>query len=240
MGYNKYYSYDVQDGSADFPATFARVMRNVYAWMACGLAMTALVALIVVKNVNIMTALLTSRSLIWILCIAEIGLVLWLTARIDRMSARTAGIMFAAYALLNGVTMSFIFLVYTMESIATTFFITAGTFAVMSFIGYIIKKDLSGIGRFLIMLLVGLIIASVVNIFLKSSGLALWLNYLGVLIFVGLTAYDTQKIKLMVSNACMEGNEEQTAKMALMGSLSLYLDFINLFIMLLRILGSRK
>lgn len=156
------------------------------------------------------------------------------------MSARTAGIMFAAYALLNGVTMSFIFLVYTMESIATTFFITAGTFAVMSFIGYIIKKDLSGMGRFLIMLLVGLIIASVVNIFLKSSGLALWLNYLGVLIFVGLTAYDTQKIKLMVSNACMEGNEEQTAKLALMGSLSLYLDFINLFIMLLRILGNRK
>ncbi len=110
----------------------------------------------------------------------------------------------------------------------------------MSFIGYIIKKDLSGMGRFLIMLLVGLIIASVVNIFLKSSGLALWLNYLGVLIFVGLTAYDTQKIKLMVSNACMEGNEEQTAKLALMGSLSLYLDFINLFIMLLRILGNRK
>lgn len=240
MGYNKYYSYNVQGGSAEFPATFAKVMRNVYVWMACGLALTALVALTVVKNVDIMTALLTSRSLIWILCIAEIGLVLWLTARIDSMSSTTAGIMFAVYAILNGVTMSFIFLVYTTESIATTFFITAGTFAVMSIIGYTIRKDLSGIGRILIMLLIGLVIATVVNIFVKSSGLAVLLSYVGVLIFVGLTAYDTQKIKVMVQNACMDGNEEQTTKLALMGSLSLYLDFINLFLMLLRIFGSRR
>lgn len=240
MGYNKYYSYDVQDGSMEFPATFAKVIRNVYFWMACGLTMTALVALLVFKNTNLMAALLTSRSLIWILCIAEIGLVLWLSTRIDKMSSTTAGIMFAVYALLNGVTMSFIFLAYTTESIATTFFITAGTFAVMSLIGYTIKKDLSGMGRILMMLLIGLVIATVVNIFVKSSGLAILLNYVGVLVFVGLTAYDTQKIKVMVRDACMNGNEEQITKLALMGSLSLYLDFINLFLMLLRIFGSRR
>jgi FtsH-binding integral membrane protein len=136
--------------------------------------------------------------------------------------------------------MSFIFLAYTMESISSTFFTTAGTFAIMSLIGYTTKRDLSGIGKILTMLLIGLVVATVVNIFVGNSGLSLILNYVGVVVFVGLTAYDTQKIKALVHEASMYGDEEQTNKLALMGSLTLYLDFINLFLYLLRFLGNRK
>ena len=230
----------MQDSIIDLPATFAKVMRNVYAWMSCGLLMTALTAMVVAGQPDIIYAIATNKLLMWGLFGAELGLVLWLSARIDKMSSMTAGIMFAAYAILNGVTMSFIFFAYTMESIATTFFTTAGTFGVMSLIGYTTKKDLSGIGRILIMLLVGLVIATIVNMFVASSGLSLILNYVGIIIFVGLTAYDTQKIKGMVNEASMYGDEEQTNKLALMGSLTLYLDFINLFLYLLRFMGNRK
>ena len=166
-------------------------------------------------------------------------ILMYLSVRINNMSLTTAGIVFLLYAVLTGVTFSFIFLVYTMESIASTFFITAGTFGAMSLVGYFIKKDLSAIGRFLIMALIGLIIASIVNIFLQSSGLTLICTYAGVLIFSGLTAYDTQKIKQMFLMHGAEMNES-TMKLALMGSLTLYLDFINLFLYLLRIFGDRK
>lgn len=230
----------MQGNVIDFPATFAKVMRNVYGWMSCGLLMTALTAMIVAGHPNIIYAIATNKLLLWGLFGAEIGLVLWLSARINSMSSMTAGLMFAAYAILNGVTMSFIFLAYTMESIASTFFTTAGTFAIMSFIGFITKKDLSGIGKILTMLLIGLVIATIVNIFVASSGLSLILNYVGVFVFVGLTAYDTQKIKTLVHEVTMYGDEEQTNKLALMGSLTLYLDFINLFLYLLRFLGNRK
>ena len=240
MEYNKSYNYNMQGNVIDFPATFAKVMRNVYGWMSCGLLMTALTAMIVAGHPNIIYAIATNKLLLWGLFGAEIGLVLWLSARINSMSSMTAGLMFAAYAILNGVTMSFIFLAYTMESIASTFFTTAGTFAIMSFIGFITKKDLSGIGKILTMLLIGLVIATIVNIFVASSGLSLILNYVGVFVFVGLTAYDTQKIKTLVHEVTMYGDEEQTNKLALMGSLTLYLDFINLFLYLLRFLGNRK
>ena len=240
MEYNKSYNYNLQGEVIDFPATFAKVMRNVYGWMSCGLLMTALTAMVVAGQPDIIYAIATSKLLMWGLFGAEIGLVLWLTARINTMSSLTAGLMFAAYAILNGVTMSFIFLAYTMESIASTFFITAGTFASMSAVGYFTKKDLSGVGRVLTMLLIGLIIATLVNFFVASSGFALVLNYIGVFVFVGLTAYDTQKIKNLVHEASMYGDEEQTTKLALMGSLTLYLDFINLFLYLLRFMGNRK
>ena len=240
MEYNKSYNYNLQGEVIDFPATFAKVMRNVYGWMSCGLLMTALTAMVVAGQPDIIYAIATSKLIMWGLFGAEIGLVLWLTARINTMSSLTAGLMFAAYAILNGVTMSFIFLAYTMESIASTFFITAGTFAAMSAVGYFTKKDLSGVGRVLTMLLIGLIIATLVNFFVASSGFALVLNYIGVFIFVGLTAYDTQKIKNLVHEASMYGDEEQTTKLALMGSLTLYLDFINLFLYLLRFMGNRK
>lgn len=240
MEYNKSNNYNLQGEVIDFPATFAKVMRNVYGWMSCGLLMTALTAMVVAGQPDIIYAIATSKLLMWGLFGAEIGLVLWLTARINTMSSLTAGLMFAAYAILNGITMSFIFLAYTMESIASTFFITAGTFAAMSAVGYFTKKDLSGVGRVLTMLLIGLIIATLVNFFVASSGFALVLNYIGVFIFVGLTAYDTQKIKNLVHEASMYGDEEQTTKLALMGSLTLYLDFINLFLYLLRFMGNRK
>ena len=240
MEYNKSYNYNLQGEVIDFPATFAKVMRNVYGWMSCGLLMTALTAMVVAGQPDIIYAIATSKLLMWGLFGAEIGLVLWLTARINTMSSLTAGLMFAAYAILNGITMSFIFLAYTMESIASTFFITAGTFAAMSAVGYFTKKDLSGVGRVLTMLLIGLIIATLVNFFVASSGFALVLNYIGVFIFVGLTAYDTQKIKNLVHEASLYGDEEQTTKLALMGSLTLYLDFINLFLYLLRFMGNRK
>ena len=150
-----------------------------------------------------------------------------------------ASLLFVAYSVLNGLTFSVIFLVYTMSSISSVFFITAGTFAAMSFIGYTTRKDLTGLGKILIMALIGIIIATVVNIFIKSSGLMMIVSYIGVLIFVGLTAYDTQKIKKMFLQAGTEVNDS-TQKLALLGSLTLYLDFINLFLYLLRILGDRR
>ena len=178
MEYNKSYNYNLRGEVIDFPANFAKVMRNVYGWMSCGLLMTALTAMVVAGQPDIIYAIATSKLLMWGVFGAEIGLVLWLTARINTMSSLTAGLMFAAYAILNGITMSFIFLAYTMESIASTFFITAGTFAAMSSVGYFTKKDLSGVGRVLTMLLIGLIIATLVNFFVASSGFALVLNYI--------------------------------------------------------------
>lgn len=219
---------------------FSKLMRNVYAWMCAGLLMTALTAMGVAKNAELFTMLMTNKLLFWGIMIAEIALVIYLSARIMRMSFFSASLCFAAYSILNGVTMSFIFMAYTTESIAQTFLITAGTFGAMSLVGFFIKKDLSGLGRMLIMLLIGLIIASVINIFLASSTMAVILNYLGVIIFVGLTAYDTQKIKQMLQYSSYYGISEQTQKMALLGSLILYLDFINMFLYLLRIFGNRE
>lgn len=219
---------------------FSKLMRNVYAWMCAGLLMTALTAMGVAKNAELFTMLMTNKLLFWGIMIAEIALVIYLSARIMRMSFFSASLCFAAYSILNGVTMSFIFMAYTTESIAQTFLITAGTFGAMSLVGFFIKKDLSGLGRMLIMLLIGLIIASVINILLASSTMAVILNYLGVIIFVGLTAYDTQKIKQMLQYSSYYGISEQTQKMALLGSLTLYLDFINMFLYLLRIFGNRE
>ena len=220
-------------------SVFAVLMRNVYTWMTCGLAMTALTAMIVGRNENWVYTLATS-GMYWGFAIAEIVLVLFLSARIHKLSFATAGLMFAAYAILNGVTMSIIMLAYTAESIAQAFFVTAGTFGAMSLVGFFIKKDLSAMGRILIMVLIGLIIATIVNIFWQNSMMASILNYAGVIIFVGLTAYDTQKIKVMLQQAQYAGISDQTNKLALMGSLTLYLDFINLFLYLLRIFGKRR
>lgn len=237
MSYNNFV---LQERSIDFSCTFATLMRNVYSWMAGGLAITALTALVVAKHANILYTIATTPILMWGLFIAELALVFMLSARIMKMSFITAGVMFAVYAILNGVTMSFVFAVYTAESIAQTFFITAGTFAGMSLVGYLTKKDLSTFGRTLYMLLVGLVIATVVNMFLHNSGLAVILNYVGVILFVGLTAYDTQKIKKMMIACGEAGVNDQTNRLALLGSLILYLDFVNLFLYLLKFLGREK
>lgn len=236
MEYNNYYD---KGQTLAQSSVFAVLMRNVYTWMACGLAMTALTAMIVGRNENWVYTIATS-GMYWGLLIAEVVLVIFLSARIHKMSFATAGLMFAAYAILNGVTMSFIMLVYTAESIAQAFFVTAGTFGGMSLVGYFTKKDLSVMGRTLMMALIGLIIATAVNIFWQNSMMASILNYAGVIIFAGLTAYDTQKIKVMFQQNQHSGINDQTNKMALMGSLELYLDFINLFLYILRLFGNRK
>lgn len=211
------------------------LLRNVYWWMTLALTTSGLAALFVAGNPG-WVQLVYQFYLIFAL--AELGIVWYFSSRIMKISFATAGILFAAFSLLNGITLSFIFYAYELGSIVSTFFITAGTFGAMGLTGYFIKKDLSTLGRFFVMCLLGLIIASVVNLFMHSEGLYWLITYAGVLIFCGLTAYDTQKIKQML----MEQNEvnESTMKLALLGSLTLYLDFINLFLYLLRIFANRR
>lgn len=217
----------------------ATLFRNVYIWMTLALVITALTALLVYDSPNLQMAIASNNVLFYGLLIGELALVWILSANINRFSFMTATIMFLTYSILNGVTMSLIFLIYTASSITLTFMVTAGTFGAMALYGTITKKDLSSWGNILIMALIGLIIASVANWFVKSEALYWIITYAGVLIFVGLTAYDAQKIK---RNLEVYGNEinETSQKIALMGALSLYLDFINLFLYLLRLLGNRR
>ena len=212
------------------------VFRQVYVWMSLALFITGITALIIAGNDSLTYKLLSNPILFWGIAIAELVMVFVLAGRIHKMSLQTATILFIVYSILNGVTMSLLFLMYTSESIAATFFITAGTFGATSAYGYFTNKDLSSLGSILIMALIGILIASIVNIFMGSETLYWIISYAGVLIFVGLTAYDTQKIKEEVMNS--EVNET-AYKIALMGALELYLDFINLFIYLLRIIGDR-
>ena len=240
MNYNDYelkeYAGERQwDVSAAFPV----LMRKVYVWMTFALAITGFTAYGVANSPGILQALVTNQILFWGLIIAEFELVIGVSSAINKLSLTTATLMFVLYSIINGALLSFIFLAYTQSSIATVFFITAGTFAAMAFVGYTTKTDLSSLGKYLLMALIGIIIATLVNVFfVKSSILDLGISYLGVLIFVGLTAYDTQKIKNMLLQAPDAG--EQAQKYALLGALSLYLDFINLFIYLLRIFGKRE
>ena len=215
-----------------------RFMVRVYNWMGTGLALTGVMAWYISTNETILNILVTNPMLFMVLFIVEIGLVFYLAARVMTMSESQAMGVFFLYAGLNGVTLAPLFLLYTSASLASTFMVTAGMFGAMSFYGYTTKKDLTSLGGFLFMGLIGIIIASIVNMFMNSSALYWIISYAGILIFVGLTAYDTQKIKEMniLGN---EGTEEDT-KEAIRGALSLYLDFINLFLMLLRVMGDRR
>ena len=216
----------------------ATFMAKVYGWMAFALVITGITSLYVIQNESIVNLVFGNRLVFFGLIIGELLLVGALSKMVNRVSATTAMAMFIGYSVMNGVTISFIFFVYTMGSIASTFFITAATFAAMSAIGYFTKKDLTSLGNILTMALIGLIIASIVNIFLKSDMLYWIATYAGVLIFTGLTAYDTQKIKEM--NIIGNAGTDEDKKEAIMGALTLYLDFINLFLFLLRIFGGRK
>ena len=228
---------NVQERERTMGLAFGTLMRKVYTWMALALVITGFAAYYVADSGFVFT-LFNNSALLWGLIIAELALVIGLSAAINKLSLTVATVMFLIYSVINGITLSSIFLVYEMSSIATVFFITAATFGGMALYGYSTKKDLSAIGKFLLMGLIGIIIASLVNIFLvKSSGFDLLLSYAGVLIFAGLTAYDTQKIKEMCMSA--EYADATAQKMALLGALSLYLDFINLFLYLLRIFGRR-
>lgn len=208
-------------------------IRSVYNWMAIGLAITGFVAFYVSQTIVI------PPTIFFGLIIAELGLVFYLSARIQKIQASTATALFVLYSALNGVTLSSLFHYYTNGSIISTFFICAGTFAACSVYGMMTKRDLTSLGGFMAMGLFGIIIASVVNMFLQSSGMSVIISYVGVLVFVGLTAYDTQKLKMMAMSQPDGLSNSVIRKGAIQGALSLYLDFINLFIMLLRILGDR-
>jgi hypothetical protein len=217
---------------------FPALMRKVYVWMTLALAITGLTAYGVATSPGILQTIYGNSSVMWGIAIAELILVITVSSAINRLSLSVATLLFVLYSVLNGALFSSIFLVYTASSIATVFFITAGTFAAMALIGYTTKTDLSSMGKILLMALIGMIIATVVNLFVKSTGLDLIISYIGVLVFVGLTAYDSQKIKQMLLQAPDAGEGAQ--KVALLGALSLYLDFINLFLYLLRIFGRRE
>ena len=226
-----------QEGSLSL--AFPALMRKVYVWMTLALVLTGITAFGVASSPSLMMTIFQTPAIMWGLIIAELAIVIAISAAINKLSLTTATLLFVLYSVLNGATLSLIFAVYTMSSIANVFFITAGTFGVMAAYGYFTKRDLSSWGKLLLMALIGLIIATLVNVFLvKSSGFDLILSYAGVLIFVGLTAYDTQKIKQMLAMQTDMGEGAQ--KVALLGALSLYLDFINLFLYLLRIFGRRE
>jgi len=207
------------------------VMKGVYAWMGGGLALTAFVSLLTVSSPSLLQAILGNRILFYILILGEVGLVFAISGAINKISASMASMLFLAYAALNGLTMSTIFIAYTSSSIASTFMITSGMFGSMSLYGYLTKSDLTSWGNFLFMGLVGVVIASVVNIFLKSSMIYWIVSFCGIIVFTGLTAYDTQNIK-------NQGNVGP--KGGILGALRLYLDFINMLLIMLRLMGNRR
>ena len=220
--------------STAFPA----LMRKVFVWMTLALAITGLTAYGVATSPTILSLIFSSKVTFFGLIIAEFALVFAISGAINRLSLSTATLLFILYSVINGATLSSIFFVFSVATISKVFFITAGTFGAMALVGYTTKTDLTSMGKLLFMALLGIIIASVVNMFVASSGLDLILSYVGVLVFVGLTAYDTQKIKQMCQAAPDAGESSQ--KLALIGALSLYLDFINLFLYLLRIFGNNR
>ncbi len=220
-------------------ATAERVtafLRKVYGWMFVGLGVTAAVALGVASSPTLMQAIFGSKILFFGLVIAELGLVFFLSARVNKLAPATASGLFLLYSALNGATLAAIFVMFTGTSIATTFFVTAGMFGALALYGSTTKRSLAGVGQFAFMGLIGLILASVVGMFLKSDGLQFVISIVGVIVFTGLTAWDAQKLKAMAT-ALPEG---QTGSYAVVGALSLYLDFINLFLFMLRFLGGRR
>ncbi|MBR1505434.1 MAG: Bax inhibitor-1/YccA family protein [Prevotella sp.] len=217
---------------------FPVLMRKVYVWMTLALVITGFTAYGVANSPGVLQAVYSNSIVFWGLIIAEFALVIGVSSAINRLSLTTATLMFILYSVINGALLSYIFLAYTASSVSTVFFITAGTFGAMALVGYTTKTDLTSLGKILFMALIGLIIATLVNVFIKSSGMTLILSYIGVLVFVGLTAYDSQKIKQMLLQAPDAGEGAQ--KLALLGALTLYLDFVNLFIYLLRIFGKRE
>jgi FtsH-binding integral membrane protein len=210
------------------------LIRKVYAWMGAGLAITAFMALVTLSSPAMLNAIFGNKLIFYGLVIGELALVFTLSGAINRLSSAAATLIFIAYASLNGITLSVVFLAYTANSITSTFVITAGMFGAMSIYGYMTKRDLTSWGSFLFMGLIGVVIASVVNIFVGSSAVSWVVSGIGVIVFTGLTAYDTWKIKEMAAHGA-EGR-----KPAIIGALTLYLDFINLFLMLLRFTGSRR
>ncbi len=234
MGYEKNYF------EATREVTERMTMNRVYGWMSLALVVSALSAVLTVNSPAMLRFVFGNQFVFFGMIIAELGLVWYLSSRIQSLSFSTAATLMGIYSVLNGIVLSSVLIVYTEATVQAAFLATGLTFAAMSAIGYFTKTDLTSMGSFLYMALIGLIIASVVNIFLGSSGLTMIITYVGLIIFIGLTAYDTQKIKHMLAAQDQYGMEIDVRKVALMGALNLYLDFINLFLYILRLLDSRK
>ena len=215
------------------------LMNSVYQWMMVGLLISGLSAFMVTHSTFLLHLLFENPYAIWVLFFIEIGLVIAISAGINKMDVSTARVLFVLFSIVDGMTLASIFLVYTEASIVTTFFIAAMTFGVMSLYGYFTDSDLSAWGGILFAGLIGVIIALVVNFFLQSPAFEWWISIIGVIVFVGLTAYDTQKIKQM--GAAMANDDAQSlSRVAIVGALALYLDFINLFVMMLEFFGNQR
>ena len=227
-----------KERALEMQQAFPVLMRKVYTWMALALVITGVVAYGVASSPALLLAIYGNSILLIGMCIAEVAIAWIVPARLNKMSLTTATVWFIVFSVLNGATLASIFRIYTMSSITHVFFITAGTFAAMAFVGATTKKDLTKFGGILFMLLIGGLIAMLVNLFLKSTMFDLILSVVMVAVFTGLTAWDAQQIKRMLLMAPDAGESAQ--KLALMGALSLYLDFINLFLYLLRLLGSSR
>jgi len=227
-------------GALDLAEGLRLAMRRVYLWMAMGLFVTAVIAYTIASSETLLRLVVFNPLVFYGAIIAEFVVVLAFSALVNRVSPVVATLLFFFYAALNGVTMSIIFLVYTSSSIAFSFLATSAMFGAMTIVGYTTKTDLSKFGSLLFMGLIGLLIASVINIFLASSALYWIISFVGVVLFVGLTAYDTQWIKNATTQALMAGDPQLEARVGVRGALRLYLDFINLFLMILRIAGGRR
>ena len=214
----------------------AAFMRGVYGWMCGGLGITAATAWLVSSSPALTAAIFGNRMLFWILALTQLGIVFALSARVDRMAASTASMLFVAYSALTGVTLSSILLVFTGESVFTTFVVTAGMFGALAVYGTVTRRQLSGLGQFLFMGLIGLVLASIVGIFWHNDGLQFMISFVGVIVFAGLTVYDAQRLKELA----FATNTPPTSGTTIVGALALYLDFINLFLFLLRFLGNRR
>ena len=238
--FNRFGSQEQPETAQQLPAPDAAYMANymskVYGWMFLGLTITAVVAFLTANSEAALSIILGNRLVFFGLIIAQLFLVGFLSMRISKMSATTAGLVFLGYSALNGLVFSVILLAYSTGSLVSVFGITAGTFAIMSVLGYFSKQDLTSFGKIMMMGLIGVILASVVNFFMRSEALYWIISYVGVAVFVGLIAYDTQKIK---QYALLE-HEEDRKRGAILGALALYLDFVNLFIFLLRLFGGRR
>jgi FtsH-binding integral membrane protein len=232
-------SYERFDGALARPRdgeVLAAFLRGVYGWMCGGLAITAATAWLVASTPAVAATIVTNPFLFWGLAIAQLGIVFALSARVDRMAAGTASALFIIYSALTGVTLSFVLLIYTRESVASTFLVAAGMFGALALYGTMTRRNLSGFGQFLFMGVVGLLLASLVGMFWHNDGLQFMISFIGVLVFAGLTVYDAQRLKDMA----FATNTGSVSASTIVGALALYLDFINLFLFLLRFLGNRR
>lgn len=233
-------SYSIPEQRTQAQVLVNSFVQSVYQWMAIGLALTGFVAYFVAHSETMLELIFGNQIIFFGLIIGELALVWILSSRINTMQASTATMMFLVYSALNGATLSSIFIAYAMSSIASTFFICSATFVACSVYGMTTKRDLTSFGSFFLMGLFGIIIATLINLFIKSSAMQMIISYIGVIVFVGLTAYDTQKIKVMALTQPSDLEAGVIRKGAIIGALELYLDFVNLFLMLLRIFGGSR